>query len=368
MLAVVFASGVAVGQSQETASDVFAEVDAAAKQAMADQQLVGLAVAVIQNGEVSHVQGYGYQDREAEVPVTDKTMFRWASISKPVTAILAMQLIHDGKMELQTDVRTLVPEFPQPSYGDQDVTITVGHLLCHQGGIVHYTNGRVVITEAEYETEHPYEDVVLALDRFRESPLVNAPGEKFSYTTHGYMLLGAAVQRAGKQKFALQAKERVFAPLGMNSMRPDYQWEHIDNRAVGYRRRRREIVVSTDTDVSWKLAGGGFISTVGDLARFGAGLMTEKILPQERWDEMWTAQETADGQTTEYGLGFRVAQLGEHRIVGHSGSQEKTRTYLMIAPDAGFGVALMTNSEYANLRPLADTILQSLAKASAKHP
>ena len=342
------------------ASDLTDAVDAVAAAAMQDQKLVGLAIALIQDGEVSYVQGYGLEDREAGVPVSEETMFRWASISKPVTAVLAMQLVDDAKLDLDANVRTLVPEFPEQSYNGEQVTVTSRQLLCHQGGIVHYTNGPVIVTPREYESEHPFEDVVLALDKFRESPLVNAPGEAFSYTTHGYMLLGAAVQRAGNEKFADQAKSRVFDPLGMATMQPDYQWIEIPHRAVGYRLRRGEPVRSTNTDVSWKLAGGGFISTVGDLARFGAGLMSEKLLPEETREKMWTRQQTASGETTGYGLGFNVARFNQQRQVGHTGAQEKTRTALFLLPDSKLGVAIMTNSENANLRPVANEILQLL--------
>ncbi|MDA7980608.1 MAG: beta-lactamase family protein [Pirellulales bacterium] len=357
----VLAAAPAAGQTAGSSNDLMSDVDAAAKKTMEDQRLVGLAIALIQEGKVSQVKGYGFQDREASVPVTDKTMFRWASISKLVTAVLAMQLVNAGELDLNADVRSLVPEFPAKEFGGEKMTVTIRDLLCHQGGIVHYSNGRVVRTQQDYGLEHPFEDVVLALDRFRESPLVNAPGQRFSYTTHGYMLLGAAVQRAGKQKFALQGKKRIFEPLGMTSMQPDYQWIEIDNRAVGYRLRRGEVVRSTNTDVSWKLAGGGFISNVGDLARFGTGLMSEDVLPESVLQRMKTPQKTTQGgRATRYGLGFNVRELDGHECVGHTGSQEKAKTALFVLPERKLGVAIMCNSENASLGSLTNELLRLL--------
>ena len=85
---------------------------------------------------------------------------------------------------------------------------------------------------------------------------MNEPGAAYSYTTHGYILVSAAVERAAKRPFAEYVKERIATPLGMESFRPDYQWEEIAHRAKGYRKGEKNAMVpSTDTDVSWKLGG-----------------------------------------------------------------------------------------------------------------
>jgi CubicO group peptidase (beta-lactamase class C family) len=228
------------------------------------------------------------------------------------------------------------------------VTITTRQLLAHLGGVVHYRNGPVVRTEREYDRVHPYESVILALDTFKESPLVCAPGEKHSYTTHGYILASAVVERAGEQKFAEQVRERIVEPLGMETLRPDYQWEEIPGRTVGYRKNVVGVVRSTDTDVSWKLGGGGFISNVEDLARLAAGLIGDDLLDAEMKEMMWTAAVTRAGETTSYGLGFSVAEENGRLKVSHSGAQEKTRTRLVIYPDDGHGVVVMTNSEHGS--------------------
>lgn len=278
-------------------------------------------------------------------------MFRWASISKPVTAVAALQLVVAEKLDLDRDVCTYVPEFPQKPW-----PITARQLLCHQGGVVHYMNGKVVRTEARYDREHPFEDLVLALDRFKASDLVAEPGTTFAYTSHGYMLLGAVVERAGGERFADQVRRRIAEPAGMTTLQPDYQWIDIPHRAVGYRRlggAGEAIVPTTNTDVSWKLAGGGFVSTVGDLARFAAALMGDTLLPADTRERMWTNQATRDGKITGYGLGFGVSIVDGERRIAHSGSQEKTRTLMQLFPKQRTAVVLMTNSEWAKLDSVA---------------
>ena len=336
------------------------QVQAKVRAEMDSQRLVGLSVGVIRSGELEFTQSFGFEDVENQIVSSDQTMYRWASISKPLTAIVAMKLADAGHLDLDADVRTYVPEFP-----DKGVTITTRQLLCHQGGIVHYTNGPVIATERDYDSEHPYQDVILALDTFRESPLVNEPGEAFSYSTRGYILLGAVAERAGGKPFAQLVDEMIADRAGMDSLRPDYQWIEIPHSAVGYRLRGRGenagSLPSTDTDVSWKLAGGGFISTIGDLGRFAAALLGEELLTEELKDEMWTRQRTRDATPTRYGLGFVTnGENGEHLRVSHSGSQEKTKTYLLIAPHFEVGVVLMCNSEQARLGQLAGELLEVL--------
>lgn len=318
-------------------------VDAAVQAEMEKQRIVGMAVGILQGGEIVYLKGYGLANRERKEPVTSKTLFRWASCSKPVTAIATLQLAEKGQLDLDADVRTLVPEFPH-----KDVVITPRQLLRHQSGIVHYQKGKVVRTKATYKSANPFQDVVLALDTFKESPLLFKPGEKLSYTTHGYILLSAVVQRAGKQPFADQVRERIAKPLGMTTLKPDYQWEVIPHRAVGYRKVKDEVVTSTDTDVSWKLGGGGYLSNIDDMAIFARGLLQRKLVSEKTEKLMWTRQKLADGKETPFGLGFQIDTQGGRLRVAHSGSQEKTKTRMVLYPVEKHGVVVMTNCEWVN--------------------
>lgn len=336
--------------------------DKAARGQIDKQKLIGAAVGVVRGGKIAFLKGYGDADREAKTPVDPrKTLFRWASCSKSVTAVAALQLAEAGKLDLDADVRKYVPEFP-----DKGEVITVRQLLCHQGGIVHYTNGKVVRTEAKYTAEHPFEDVVVALDTFKESPLVNKPGEKYSYTTHGYILLSAVVQKAGKEKFADQVTARIADPLKMATFQPDYQWKELPGRAAGYHRHEGQFVrrpAEKDPDVSWKLGGGGYTSTAEDFARFAAGLLDRKLVTEKTAGAMWQPQKTAAGTVTDYGLGFGFGTTpGGVKWVGHTGSQEKTRTVMMLDPNGKRAVVVMTNSEWGNPTAVAAAVLDALTE------
>ena len=352
--------------AMSTAASPLAErVDKAMRDEMAGQELIGLAVGIIQDGQIAYLKGYGLANREQRLPVTHQTMFRWASISKSLTAVAAMQLWERGDLDLKREARWYVPEFP-----DKGTAIRVRHLLCHQGGIVHYTNGKVIRTKRDYPVAHPFENVIYALDTFKESPLVNKPGEKYSYSTRGYMLVSAVVERAGKQKFAHQVRDRIAKPLKLATLQPDYQWEEIPHRAVGYRQHGGQVEVSTNTDVSWKLGGGGFISNIDDLAKFAAGLLNHRLVKPATRQKMWARQMTSSGEQTKYALGFsfnhyRDGELHTWKangtgieIVGHSGSQEKAKTWMALSPQEKLGVVVMSNSEYARPRRLAGRLLE----------
>ncbi len=359
-LAAWFAVQTSFAQESAAAPVIPDRLSTAVTQAFEEQQLVGLAVGIVADGRVVGVHFRGHEDRERDVEVDDATLFRWASISKPVTAIAAMQLVAAERLDLDRDVCALVPEFPAKPW-----PITMRQLLCHQGGIVHYTNGKVIVTERTYPRANPFEDVVVALDRFKESPLVAEPGTLYAYTTHGYMLAGAVVERAGGAPYWSQVRERIAVPAGLTTFQPDYQWIDLPRRVVGYRRLGERVIPSTNTDVSWKLAGGGFISNVGDLARFAAALLDDTLLSRELREQMWTNAATRDGKRTGYGLGFSVSSTDGVRLVAHSGSQEKTRTLMQLRPDERRAVVLMSNSEWATLGPIADAIWKALEPEKA---
>lgn len=346
---VVWVSAAACGTAQTCLIDRLsarqsAGVDRAIKQEMAKQGVVGLAIGILQDGEIVYLKGFGYENWEKKQAVTDKTMFRWASCSKPIAALAAMQLVEAGKLDLDADVRTYVPEFP-----DKAAPVTTRHLLSHQAGIVHYTNGELIRTKRTYSQPNPYQDVILALDTFKESPLLCQPGQKFLYTTHGYILLSAVVQRAGKLAFAKQVEERIAKPAKMTTLQPDYHWKPLSHRAVGYCKVRGKIVPSTDSDVSWKLGGGGYISTIGDFAEFARGLLTHRFVTEKTEQLMWTRQKLANGKETRYGLGFEIDGSGDRLRVAHSGSQEKAKSRLEIYPRQKHGVVVMSNTEW--IRP-----------------
>lgn len=338
-------------------TDVGTQLDDLLRKEVAEQGLVGLSIACVVDGALVDVRSVGWEDVRADVPASDQTRYRWASISKPLTSAATMRMVALGTFDLDADVRKLVPEFPDPG-----VVITAREILCHQSGITHYAGARR--TWREYTSAHPFEQLVNGLDLFRESPLLFAPRTQSSYSTHAWTLLGVSLERAGKKPYAELVRELVLEPLGMRTTEPDHRSRAIPHRAKGYERSAAgELFESFDDDVSWKLPGGGWISTVGDLARFGAGLIGSQLLDESQKALLWTPQPLADGTTTEYGLGFIPGTLQGQRLISHSGGQRKASTFLAVLPERRLAVAVMCNTERAATDKLALAALRILLTA-----
>lgn len=329
-----------------------AAIDAKINAFMAKSHAPGMSLAVVIDGAIVYDRGYGLADVENNVPATAETIYRLASISKMLTGVAAMQLVEQGKLDLAAPIQKYVPDFPE-----KQAPITAEHLLKHQSGIRHYKGD-------ETKSAKHYRGVKDALVIFRDEPLLFAPGEKFSYTTYGYNLLGAAVESAAGQPYARYVQAKIAAPAGMTSLQPDDAHKIIPHRAAGYRLEGTaavSVLVNDDmVDVSNKVPGGGWCSTAGDLGRFAIALVDGKLVSPGTLERMWTPQATASGESTRSGLGCFVEEVNGERQVAHSGGQPKVSTYLLIIPSRRAAVAMMCNLSGHPLKPLAGEVAELL--------
>ena len=324
-------------------------IDTAMAEVMSDQNLVGVAIGVLQQGQIVYLQSYGDADREGKTPVTLESRFNWASNSKPVAAVLAMQLVEAKLLDLDQDVRNYVPEFP-----DKGTIITTRQLLCHQSGIPHYANGKIIPTIRKYQESDPYTNPVLALDKFNRSPLVFPPGSESSYSSYAYILLSAVIERAGQQPFSQQLESRITTPLAMTSFEPDTGKNA--NLVKGYVLAGDQVCPAIDEPQYWKHGAGGYCSDIGDFALWAQALLNHKLVDAETERMMWTAQSTSDGTPTRYGLGFVVEQEQRDLKVFHNGSQPEVKTRMVLYPAARDGVVVMSNSSYADIGKVSTAI------------
>jgi CubicO group peptidase (beta-lactamase class C family) len=331
-----------------------------------EQLIVGLALGVVYEGEVVYLHGYGLQDRELGIPVSaTDTKFRWASVSKPITAVAAMTLVQEGLLDLDRDIRDYYSSYNLPheymtagggtAALPSDTLITLRMILGHLSGIQHYSNGTVNPTPKVSLRNNPDINTgfVWPLDLWMGAPLLFPPGERYSYTTMGFNLAGAVIGAVYNNEYGLDlAPDQSFRDLVSHristkhapGLQPDYHWEDIGDRAKGYKITSSGTVVEdSDTDVSWKLPGGGYISTVSDMAGFCRALMTDNPLDQESKNTLFTRQKLSDGTSTSYGLGFFVSSRGDK--ISHSGSQEKARSHLVFYPDDELCIVVVANTQ-----------------------
>jgi serine beta-lactamase-like protein LACTB len=313
------------------------QITALVREQMAQRRIPGMAVAVVTNGSVALVQTLGLADIENDVPVTRQTVFRFASVSKPITAVAAMQLVEAGRLSLDATLSSL--------------GITVRQLLAHQSGLRHYQ---------PRATREPLQHFTSLTDAFTEhaaDPLAYESGTRFSYSTYGYVALGCALENATGNSFLDHLRAGVFLPAGMTNARADHLYEIIPHRARGYfLSRNGQWRNSEPADNSGKIPGGGLVGTIDDLAAFAAALQSGKLLSAQTRDIMWTPQKLADRTLTDYALGWHVGVQNGQREIYHSGSQASTSSFIYLQPDQRMAVAILSNLEQVDFLSLARQI------------
>jgi CubicO group peptidase (beta-lactamase class C family) len=334
----------------ELSNETKAAIDAKIEAFMKELHVPGLSAAIVVNHEICYERGYGLADVENEVPATEKTVYRLASISKMLTAVAVMQLVEDGDLDPAAPIQKYVPDFPE-----KQAPITCVLLLKHQSGIRHYKDSD------EVRSVRAYPHVRDSFGLFQNEPLLFAPGEKFSYTTYGFNVLGAAIEGASGQDYVEYVQQHVFQPAGMTTIRPDSPYKIIPHRAAGYRMSGPMLENDYMVDVSNKIPGGGWSSTSGDLARFAIALCQGKLVETETLEVMWTPRQTAKGEVTDCGYGCFIRTIDGDRRISHSGGQPKVSTHLTFSPAQKTAVALMCNLSGTRVGPLADELMKIIA-------
>jgi serine beta-lactamase-like protein LACTB len=295
----------------------------------------GVTLAVAVDGRTVYAEGFGYADLEQRVPVWPGTKFRIASDSKPLTAAGLMLLVEQGKIDLDAPVQKYVPSFP-----DKGAKITPRMLAGHLAGIRHYKDD-------EFLTSRHYDSVAEGLKIFENDPLVSPPGTEFHYSSYGFNLLSAVVESAAGEDFLSYMHERVFGPLGLRHTIEDQATEIIEQRARPYRKLPDGTVKNAPfVDNSYKWAGGGFLSTAEDLAKFGSALLQPGFLKRESLQLLFTSQKTRDGKETDYGIGWSVGtSKSGQKVYAHNGGAAGGSSRLILYPDARVVVAMICNFE-----------------------
>jgi len=355
-LATVFAWALCSAQlsvAQES-FDESKEVDDAVIQQMKQQGIVGVAVGIIRDSKIVYTNGYGYSNVQKQNPVTSASVFNWASNSKPVIAVAAMQLVQMDQLNLDAPINKYLPKLP-----DHFSKITTRQLLCHQSGIPHYSNGRIVSSDRTITARQEL-DPYNSIHRFVLSPLIFEPGSKTDYSSYAYVLLSAVVQSAGKFKLDKQLSERIGQPLDMRSFQIDVPFKAQKDWATGYKISNGLPEPIKDYAHFWKHGAGGYKSDVRDFAKFANALANKQLINEKTTSAMWTNQNTVDGAKSKYGLGVVVEGEGRSLKISHNGSQDETRTRMVIYPNLGHGIVVMCNTQGAEPGRISPAIYSAM--------
>jgi D-alanyl-D-alanine carboxypeptidase len=301
----------------------------------------GGTVIAVKDGKVVYRKGYGMANLELGVANQPEMVFRLGSITKQFTAVAILMLADQGKLSITDEITKYLPDFPTQGH-----KITIEHLLTHTSGVKNYTalpewlglwRKDMSLTE------------LIAL--FKDKPLDFAPGEKWSYSNSGYVLLGAIVEKASGESYQDFVEKRIFAPLGMKHSYYDTTAKIIPGRAEGYSRGKDGWANCAYLSMSQPHAAGSLASSVDDMAIWDASLYTEKLLKQEWLKKAWTSFKLNNGKLTNYGYGWGVSSYDGHRLIAHDGGINGFSTSGMRFPDDKVYVAVLTNTDSGDVGP-----------------
>lgn len=305
-----------------------ARIEAAVPRLLAEGEVPGVAVALIEDGRVTWSRGFGVANAERGTPVTERTAFEAASLSKPVVAYIALRLADEGRLDLDAPLTRYVPEPVVP--GDPRLArITARRVLTHTSGFANWRGG---------------EPLRIHFD----------PGERFSYSGEAFNYLQAALERLTGEPLEPLARRLVFEPLGMTSS--SFVWQdrydtfkayaHDETGAVSGRRRTAEAS-----------AASSLLTTADDYARFVAAVLAGTGLRAETHREMLRAQVQADSacavcvgrpagarsSVVAWGLGWGLSPDGGDTLLWHWGDNGDARAYVAAARGSRRGVVILAN-------------------------
>jgi CubicO group peptidase (beta-lactamase class C family) len=319
------------------------KVDDYVQAEMQKQRIPGVSVAVVKAGEIVLAKGYGYANVELQVPVKPETIFQSGSVGKQFTATGIMMLIEEGKLSLDDPITKYFSDAPSSWQN-----ITVRHLLTHTAGTTDYPS--------DFDFRRDYTEDEL-LKRAGAIPLAFQPGEKWSYSNLGYVMLGILIHKVSGKFYGDFLKERIFTPLGMTTARIISEEDIVPNRAAGYR-----LVKGALKNQGWvspslnTTADGALYLTVYDMAKWDAALYTEKLLKKASLEQMWTPVKLNSGKTEDYGFGWGIDEVRGHRIIEHGGSWQGFKAQISRYVNDKLTVIVFANLIQANQAKLAHGI------------
>jgi len=340
--------------SAQTTQQIVAKSDEYMNDSVKIDNFTG-AVFIARDGQPVFSKAYGMANYELDVPNKPETVFRIGSITKQFTAMAIMMLQERGKLSVNDSICKHLKDCPESWK-----PVTIRNLLTHTSGIVNY--GAL----PEFRTPgilYDSEDSVIAL--FKNKPLVFTPGEKFTYSNSGYLLLGKIIEQVSGKDYDEFLQENIFAPLGMKNTDEDGSARIVKNRASGYQRQGNVIRNPPYAWVGW--SAGSMFSTTEDLLLWEQALYTEKLIKRKSIDEMFTPfKDFLPG--TSYAYGWIIGKQFDRQMMTHSGHGFGFAAYIIRFPTDKVTVIVLSNDITAPSASVGNALAAIAFGASYKSP
>lgn len=332
----------AVAQAPADRSVFLDSLDAIVPRALAELRVPGAAVAVIQDGRVVHIRGYGYADLERRIPVTRRTGFSVGSISKAVTAWGVMRLVEQGKLDLDAPVERYLTRWHLPPSEFDNQGVTVRRLLSHTAGLSVSGYGGWDDPDSVPSLEESLSGRTHGAGAVR---VVAQPGSRWAYSGGGYTLLQLLVEEVSGRDFSDYMRDEVLRPLGMRHSSFDLASGVLERSSVAY----DELGEEMGTPRFAEEAAAGLHTTIEDLTRFALALLPARggrtaggVLLRATLDSMLVPAPGTDGR---WGLGHAFSDDPDGvRRVGHDGGNRGWQASMWVSRDTRDGIVILTNA------------------------
>jgi CubicO group peptidase (beta-lactamase class C family)/D-alanyl-D-alanine dipeptidase len=324
-------------------------------------ELPAFSIALVDGDRVVWSDGFGLANSEQDIPASSKTTYRVGSLSKLFTDIAVMQLVEQGKLDLDADIQKVLPDF-QPQNATS-TPITLRQLMSHQSGIV-----RESPVGSYFDPDEP--SIEATVRSLNETSIVYAPNTRTKYSNAAVSVAGLALEKTVKQPFIPYIREQLLRPLGMkhadfvasknvkSQLAEAWMWT-VDGRR--FKAPTFELGI---------LPAGNLYCSVDDLARFMTVLFNDgkydggQLLSKKTLQEMLSPQGSSKSQ---FGIGFAISEFDGHKAIGHGGAVYGFSTQIKALPDQKLGVVAVTSLDGANgvVSRLSNHALRTLL--AAKH-
>ena len=322
-------------------------LDGAVAAQMAAYPVAGMTISVVKDGELFFAKGYGYADVAAGTPaIADETLFRPGSISKLFVWTAMMQLVEEGKLDLDADINYYL-DFELPNRFGRPITLR--NLMTHTPGFEDQGLGLFLPSAEQVDPlgKHLAENV---------PKRVFPPGEITAYSNYGAGLTAYIVQRVSGMPFYQYVEENIFQPLGMerSTFRQPLPSGLVDDLSKGYLYRRGRFEEGIFEYVQPPPAGG-LSTTATDMARFMIAHLQDgrfgdaRILKEETARQMHELAYAQDRRVAGWGAGFTVSEIDGQRMIGHGGDTTFFHSELVLLPDEEVGFFVSTNTDRGTL-------------------
>ncbi len=308
----------------------------------------GLSATVLKDGRPVLQKGYGYAQLEAGRAVNPRTtLFRVASVSKPIAATALLRMVDEGLIALDESLYTYVPYFPRKGYD-----FSIRQLASHTAGIRGYRG-------KEFALDKPY-SIREGIQIFGDDPLLFEPGTQYHYNSFDWALLSLAMEEACGRPFAEYVARKVLKPLGMHHTQPELKGEASRELANFYTRSGKGYRPAAPVNNAYKLAAGGYLSTSGDIARLGQAYLDGDIGDPALVAQFLSPQ-VIGGKHTYYGLGWEVSRDKSGRpFYGHTGNSVGAYSKFAVYPETGVVIAILVNCTHPRLDGAMDQLADFL--------